>query len=87
MAEAAKLPGFVGATWQGVLAPPGTPRAIIETLNQAIRRVVAMPEVAEQLGSMGAIVAVGTPEQTTAWMQAQKLRWEGLGRDKGITLE
>ena len=87
VAEAAKLPGFVGATWQGVLAPLGTPRAIIETLNQAIRRVVAMPEVAEQLRSMGAIVAVGTPEQTTAWMQAQKLRWEGLGRDKGITLE
>lgn len=87
VAEAAKLPGFVGATWQGVLAPPGTPRAIIETLNQAIRRVVAMPEVAEQLSSIGAIVAVGTPEQLSSWMQTQKLRWEGLGRDKGITLE
>ena len=46
-----------------------------------------MPEVAEQLGSIGAIVAVGTPEQTTAWMQTQKVRWEKLGRDKGITLE
>lgn len=87
VAEAAQLPGFIGATWQGVLAPPGTPRAIVDTLNQAIRRVVAMPEVAEQLNGIGAIAAVGAPEQLTSWMQAQKTRWEQLGRAKGITLE
>ena len=87
VAEAAKLPGFIGATWQGVLAPPGTPRVIVDTLNQAIRKVVSMPEVAEQLGSIGAIVAVDTPEQLTSWMQTQKVRWEKLGRGKGITLE
>jgi tripartite-type tricarboxylate transporter receptor subunit TctC len=87
VAEAAKLPGFVGATWQGILAPPGTPRAIIDTLNGAIRKVVAMPQVTEQLNTLGAIVAVGTPEQLTAWMQTEKVRWEKLGKAKGITLE
>ena len=87
VAEAAKLPGFIGATWQGVLAPPGTPPAVVEKLNQAIRRVVALPEVVEQLNSIGAIVAVGTPEQLTSWMQTHKARWEKLGRAKGITLE
>ena len=46
-----------------------------------------MPEVVEQLNSIGAIVAVGTPEQLTSWMQTQKARWEKLGRAKGITLE
>lgn len=87
VAEAARLPGFIGATWQGVLAPPGTPRAIVDGLNQALRRVVAMPDVAEQLAGIGAIVAVDTPEQLTSWMQGQKVRWEKLGREKGITLE
>jgi hypothetical protein len=52
---------IVGVRWQGILAPPGTPRPIIETLNRAIRKVVAMPEVAEQLNGLVAIVAVGTP--------------------------
>ena len=46
-----------------------------------------MPEVTEQLGGIGAIVSVGTPEQLTSWMQTQKVRWEKLGRAKGITLE
>jgi tripartite-type tricarboxylate transporter receptor subunit TctC len=87
VAEAAKLPGFVGATWQGILVPPGTPRAIIETLNGAIRKAVARTEVTEQLNALGAIVSVGTPEELTSWMQAEKARWEKLGRAKGITLE
>lgn len=87
VSEAANLPGFVGATWQGILAPPGTPRAIVDTLNGAIRKVVAMPQVTEQLNTLGAIVAVGTPEQLTAWMQTEKVRWEKLGKAKGITLE
>ena len=87
VAEAARLPGFIGATWQGVLAPPGTPPAVVEKLNQAIRRVAALPEVVEQLNGIGAIVAVGTPEQLNSWMQTHKARWEKLGRAKGITLE
>jgi tripartite-type tricarboxylate transporter receptor subunit TctC len=55
------LPDFVAATWYALLAPAGTPPAILKTLNQAIQTSLQDPEVQQRLGTLG--LDPGTPDQ------------------------
>jgi tripartite-type tricarboxylate transporter receptor subunit TctC len=47
------LPGYEFDSWFGLLAPAGTPAAVVERLNQAVNKIVAMPEVADRLRKLG----------------------------------
>ncbi|MEY2683516.1 MAG: hypothetical protein RJA09_660 [Pseudomonadota bacterium] len=47
------LPGYEFDSWFGLLAPAGTPTAVVERLNQAVNKIVAMPEVADRLRKLG----------------------------------
>ena len=49
-------------TWQGMLAPAGTPRAVVQRLNAEFNRVLKLPHIKEKLGAQGIDVAGGTPE-------------------------
>lgn len=51
--EESGLPGFEFDSWFGLLAPAGTPAAVVEKLNAAINKVIAMPEVKERLNKNG----------------------------------
>lgn len=69
------VPGFRFATWTGMLAPKGTPAAVIDRLNAEIARALGDPEVAGRLAALGATPQPGTPqalreliESTTATM-------------------
>ena len=59
------LPNFEFATWFAVVAPSGTPRAIVDRLNAEILKAAALPEVREQLQSAGYVIYGSTPEQLT----------------------
>ena len=59
------LPSFEFATWFAVVAPSGTPRAIVDRLNAEILKAAALPEVREQLQSAGYVIYGSTPEQLT----------------------
>ena len=56
------LPGFEASSWFGLLAPAGTPPAIVAKLNGEIAKWLATPEAKEKLLAQGAIAAGGTPE-------------------------
>ncbi len=60
IAESA-LPGFETGTWYGVVAPAGTPPAVVDKLNREINRILAMPDVAEKLVQMGLEASPMTP--------------------------
>ena len=45
------LPGFETGSWQGVIAPPDTPREIVARLNAEISRILATPEMRDKLGT------------------------------------
>jgi tripartite-type tricarboxylate transporter receptor subunit TctC len=47
------LPGYEFDSWFGLLAPAGTPTAVVERLNQAVNKIVAMPDVADRLRKLG----------------------------------
>ena len=74
VAEAA-LPGFDVSAWNGVIAPRGVPRAIVERLNGELRRFVAIPEVRERALAEGAETASGSPEAFAAFLHAQIAKW------------
>lgn len=66
----AGLPGFDFRTWYGILAPAGTPKAIIDKLSAEISRIVVTPEILEKLASQGMSPFISTPEEFAALIKA-----------------
>jgi tripartite-type tricarboxylate transporter receptor subunit TctC len=80
----AGLPGYDVNPWYGVLAPAGTPRDIIASLNNEIARIVRTPEVGRQFTVQGVEAAVTTPEEYAAIIKADLAKWGKVIRDAGI---
>jgi len=81
------LPGYEIKSWQGILAPAGTPKAIIDRLSQEITRVLNTPEMTEQLLAMGADPLPGGPPQFAALIKTDLARYAKLVRQANIRLE
>ncbi len=69
------LPGFTAEVWYGLFAPKGTPPAILERLNGALRKAIAVPGYAENLAREGMAVAVNSPAEMAAFMREEVARW------------
>jgi tripartite-type tricarboxylate transporter receptor subunit TctC len=86
MAEAG-LPGYETSTWGGVLAPAGTPKAVVTKLNTEINKALNMPDVRQRLQEAGVEVGGGTPQQFTDFIQAETVKWAKVAVDAGIKPE
>ncbi len=71
--------------WYAIFAPAKTPRAIVERLNDAVRKAIAMPDVRERLVSTGADPVLSTPEQLAELLNRDLAKWGKLIRDNNIT--
>lgn len=69
------LPGYSAVTWNGILAPAGTPPAIVQRLNQAIVKVMQSPAVIERLQGMGQDVVTSTPEAFATFIRDEAAKW------------
>ena len=69
------LPGFDINLWIGVVAPAGTPPAVVDRLNADFNKVLAMPAVKERITALGANIAGGTPAQFDAFIRKELQRW------------
>ncbi|MBR0667144.1 tripartite tricarboxylate transporter substrate binding protein [Roseomonas hellenica] len=83
----AGLPGFDIATWYAVWAPPRMPAPVVTRLQQAIAAAVAVPEVRDRLGTLGAEPVADTPEDFAAFCRVEYTRWGQLVRDARVTLD
>jgi tripartite-type tricarboxylate transporter receptor subunit TctC len=83
----AGLPGVVGGSWYGLLAPAGTPRDIIARLHAELMRALADPEVRERFTSVGTEVVGNTPEEFAAQIRADIEKWGRVVRAAGIRPE
>lgn len=81
------VPGFSAASWFGLAAPRGTPRAIIDTLSAETARILRLPDVNERLSGLGAQPVGGTPEEFAAFIQSETVKWRKVIQDAGVTLE
>jgi tripartite-type tricarboxylate transporter receptor subunit TctC len=82
------LPGFDYAGWQAVVAPAGTPAAVIQRFNRDLDAVLSDKDMAAKILAVGPIPeGAGTPEQMAAFLQAEHTRWAKLTQDIGVLPE
>jgi tripartite-type tricarboxylate transporter receptor subunit TctC len=81
------LPGFAAEVWFGLLAPNGTPPAVVTQLNGAVRQVLALPAVQRQLRSVGMVAQASSPEEFAQRLQRDVELWQGIVRSADIKPE
>ena len=79
--------GFEAATWSGLVAPVGTPPAIINKLNAATNNALRGKELLDKLAEDGSTPLGGTPAQFAAFIKAEHAKWGAAVRDAGIKLD
>jgi tripartite-type tricarboxylate transporter receptor subunit TctC len=79
--------GFEAATWSGVVAPTGTPKAIVERLNAEINKALGNAEMAKKLAEDGSTPLGGTPQQFADFIKAEIAKWGAVVREAGIKLD
>jgi tripartite-type tricarboxylate transporter receptor subunit TctC len=68
-------PGFEADQWYGIVAPAGTPAALVARLNAEINKALALPDVAQQLAGEGAVPTPDTPQAFAALIRREIPRW------------
>jgi tripartite-type tricarboxylate transporter receptor subunit TctC len=74
-ADEAGLPGFESGTWSGLLAPAGTPAAIVQRLNAETRKGADTKELREVMAQQGGEVVTGTPEEFGRLIASESQKW------------
>jgi tripartite-type tricarboxylate transporter receptor subunit TctC len=83
----AGVPGYAAANWWGVVAPAGTPQAILDKLHSEIAAVLSMPETQKQFANEGAEVVQKTPAEFKAHIEAELSKWQRVVKDARIKRE
>ena len=81
------LPGYEGSLWMGVMAPAGTPAAIVDRVGRALITAVKSPEVRERLTRDGVEIIGNDAASFGAQIKAELKQWNDLVRDARITAE
>ena len=81
------LPGFEAVAWYGIVAPPNTPRNIINKVNADVNEALRQPEVQDQLKKLSAEIFGGSVEQTSKYMSEEIDRWGNVIKAADIKLQ
>ena len=81
------LPGFTAISWYGILAPAGTPAAVIARLNAEFDRIVHEPDTVKQFAALGGEPVGGSPATFAALIRAEIPKWIRVAREAGIHIE
>jgi tripartite-type tricarboxylate transporter receptor subunit TctC len=81
------LPGFTGANWWGMVAPAGTPDAIVNKIREAVQEALREPNVVERFKVLGLVIPKESPEQFAASLKGQAATWSDTVKKGNITVE
>ena len=81
------VPGFEASSWFGILAPAGTPPAIIAKINGEVTKWLATPEAKDKLTAQGANAAGGSPQDFAKHIQAETAKWAKVVKDSGAKVD
>jgi tripartite-type tricarboxylate transporter receptor subunit TctC len=79
--------GFQSVTWFAMVAPPGTPGAVTQTINKTVNEVLQLPGVREQFEKMGVRPVGGSVSETEKFIADERARWEDVIRTTNIRIE
>ena len=80
-------PGFETSQWYGILAPAGTPDAVVQKLSTEINRILKTPEVVGRLSGDGSVPLGMSPQQFAAFIQSEMKRWGAVVKTAGIKVD
>lgn len=85
--EESGLPGYDAMPWLGIVAPAGTPTAVIDTLQSALQKMKTAPDVQEQFKKMGLDTVFSKPADFGAFIVSDSAKWAELIRKSGASAE
>jgi tripartite-type tricarboxylate transporter receptor subunit TctC len=80
-------PKFLMAQWYGLLAPKGTPREIVDKLNEQVKAALGSPEIADKLKAAGTEPVGSTPAEFQAFLAREIAQWAEVAKANNIRLE
>jgi tripartite-type tricarboxylate transporter receptor subunit TctC len=81
------LPKIEFMSWLGLAMAAGTPRPIVERLNQEVRRALTLPDVQQRLVEGGNVASPSTPEEMRQKVASEMARWRTVIETAGIKAE
>jgi tripartite-type tricarboxylate transporter receptor subunit TctC len=81
------LPGFSALSWYGILAPAGTPAAVIARLNTELDRIVHEPQIEKRFADIGGEAIGGPPSTLASLIHDEIARWRRVAKEAGIHIE
>jgi tripartite-type tricarboxylate transporter receptor subunit TctC len=81
------LPGFEAVAWYGIVAPPKTPKNIVDKINADVNEALRQPELKDRLKKLSAEIFGGSVERTSQYMRAEVDRWGNVIKAAHIKLE
>lgn len=82
----AGVPGYEIADWVGLLAPAGTPQAIIDKLNTEMKKALADPEAQEKFALQGLEPAATTQQEFASFIAAEQKKWAAVAKKSNIRI-
>jgi len=73
--------------WVGVVGPRGMPAAVVDRLNKAINKVLAMPAIIQSFNERGVTVVTTTPDQFGSFIKSEVAEWSQVVKDAGVKIE
>jgi tripartite-type tricarboxylate transporter receptor subunit TctC len=80
----AGVPGYEATIWLGIMAPAGTPKAIVDKLNGEINKVLARPDVKDNWAKQGAVPITMSPSEFDTYMRGDIEKWAKVIQTAGI---
>ncbi len=84
---ASVLPGYAAESWFVLMAPAGTPPAIVNRMSAEVDRILKKPEVIERFKGLGAEPVGGTPEQLGQFIAAETVKWSKVVKASGAKID
>jgi tripartite-type tricarboxylate transporter receptor subunit TctC len=81
------LPGFESVAWYGIVAPPNTPKAIVEKINADANEALRQPEIRDRLKTLSAEIFGGSVEKTSKYMHEEVDRWGAVIKSANIAVQ
>lgn len=81
------VPGYEATIWLGIMAPKGTPKAVVDKLNEAISKISSQPEVKQIWAKQGAVPMVMSPEAFEKYARDDIAKWAKVIKTAGIKAE
>jgi tripartite-type tricarboxylate transporter receptor subunit TctC len=81
------LPGFAAAAWYAIVAPHGTPQAIVDKINTGVNEALRDPQILKGLANLQAEPVGGSPAATAAYFRQETELWKNVIISAHVTLD